>query len=160
MVAAFNAFNITAACPGNHDYDDGLANFKAQIHKSIAPWYVSNLFEPSDGTTPLAGTRAAEVIDWNGKRVGIMGLVEDWFDSVSAVDKSEYIYQDFVTRGRQVAKELRDAGAEFVIAITHMEHANDEKLAREVQSTACAAKPGTSRVTTSAPTCYALFAGA
>lgn len=39
---------------------------------------------------------------------------------------------DFVKKGREVAAELRHAGAAVVIALTHMRLPNDKKLAKEV----------------------------
>lgn len=136
MIAAFNALNVSAACPGNHDFDKGIANFAKQVAKSAFPWYVSNLFEPGhNGTTPLAGMRQAEVLrldDGRGARIGVLGLVEDWFDTIAAVRQHEYVYKDFVASGREAAKRLRAEGADIVVALTHMSHASDHRLAREV----------------------------
>ena len=36
--------------------------------------------------------------------------------------------------GRRLAKELRDEGAQLVVALTHMRVPNDQRLAREVQN--------------------------
>lgn len=54
---------------------------------------------------------------------------EEWLATLATVDPSEVIFQDYATRGTELAKQLRDEGATFIIAITHMRLPNDTRLA-------------------------------
>lgn len=65
-----------------------------------------------------------------GLRVGILGLMEaEWLDTLVAVDGAELCYTDFVGAATAGAAALRAAGADVVIALTHMRRPNDERLA-------------------------------
>jgi 5'-nucleotidase len=49
------------------------------------------------------------------------GLVEEeWLCTLGTVEPSQLEYSDFVTVGRLLGKQLREQGAEVVIALTHM----------------------------------------
>ncbi|XP_052229236.1 trifunctional nucleotide phosphoesterase protein YfkN-like isoform X2 [Dreissena polymorpha] len=73
------------------------------------------------------------IMDWNGVKVGLMGLVEsEWIDTLSTIDPADIIYEDFVIVGNRLAKELRDEGADIVVALTHMRWPNDRRVAQEI----------------------------
>lgn len=52
--------------------------------------------------------------------------------TLSTIDEDDTQYEDFVTCAKKLSVELRAAGAEIVIAATHMRLANDKKLAENV----------------------------
>ena len=64
-------------------------------------------------------------------QIGFMGLVEEeWLVTLATIDPSEVIFQDYVDRGTELASQLREEGADFVIALTHMRMPNDTRLAQ------------------------------
>ncbi len=70
---------------------------------------------------------------WNGKKIGIIGLIEqEWIATLSTIDPEDVEYIDFVTEGKRLALELRQQGAEYIIAMTHMRWPNDERMAASV----------------------------
>eukprot|EP01023_Acetabularia_acetabulum_P056390 TRINITY_DN65489_c0_g1_i1.p1 TRINITY_DN65489_c0_g1~~TRINITY_DN65489_c0_g1_i1.p1 ORF type:complete len:159 (+),score=35.00 TRINITY_DN65489_c0_g1_i1:101-577(+) len=63
-----------------------------------------------------------------------MGLVErEWLMTLATLDESHVQYIDFVEEGRKLVKELREQGAELIIALTHMRIHNDIRLASAVE---------------------------
>jgi 5'-nucleotidase len=99
---------------------------------------------------PLAQGKRSLILDHAGVRIGLMGLVErEWLDTLTLVRPSMVIhfvaspvltifpgdlrYDDFIMTARTLAAELRAAGAQVVIALTHMRQPNDEALAAAVQ---------------------------
>ncbi|XP_077862649.1 uncharacterized protein LOC144344643, partial [Saccoglossus kowalevskii] len=66
--------------------------------------------------------------------LGIIGLVEEeWLVTLATIDRCDLTYLDFVTHGRRLAKELKQQGADYVIALTHMRWPNDIRLAENVR---------------------------
>lgn len=57
---------------------------------------------------PYGGANKVWLKDWNGIRVGIVGLVEEeWLVTLGAVNAEEMDYQDFIQVGRQLAADLK-----------------------------------------------------
>jgi len=74
------------------------------------------------------------IIDWYGKKFGLIGLIEEeWMATLSTVDSEDLDYIDFVTEGRSLAQKLRAEGVDYVIALTHMRWPNDIRLAENVE---------------------------
>ena len=59
-------------------------------------------------------------------------MEKEWLDTLATINPSEITYTDFVAAGAMLAKELKEKGCDFVIALTHMRTPNDVKLAEEV----------------------------
>lgn len=82
----------------------------------------------------LADGKVTHIITWHGKKLGIIGLVEEeWMATLSAVDPEDLEYTDFVSEGRRLAQQLREKGVDYVIALTHMRWPNDIRLAENVE---------------------------
>ena len=70
-----NEFGIDVACFGNHEFDFGLTTLKALIHITNFPWLLSNVLDSEDGN-PVAGGKKFHILEKNGLKLGIIGLVE------------------------------------------------------------------------------------
>ncbi|KAK3727236.1 hypothetical protein QZH41_019303 [Actinostola sp. cb2023] len=131
MVPVLNSLNIDVAVYGNHDFDFGVDDLIEFNEATNFPWLMSNVIDKtSDG--PLANGDITKMLEWNGTKasIGFIGLVEEeWLATLATIDPSEVIFQDYATRGTELAKQLRDEGATLVIAITHMRIPNDTRLA-------------------------------
>ncbi|KAL4457316.1 hypothetical protein ABPG75_012181 [Micractinium tetrahymenae] len=93
---------------------------------------MANVLEEESGL-PLGGAVPTVLIEWQGVRVGLIGLVEEeWLTTLASVDPDEVRYLDFVPEGRRLEAELRTRGADLVIALTHMRLPNDLRLAESV----------------------------
>jgi len=132
MVPALNAIGIEIACFGNHDFDHGLEELQLLSKDNNFQWLISNVTDKKT-RRPLADGVVSRIIDLAGRKLGVMGLVEkEWLVTLATIDPSEVDYEDFCPCARRLAKQLREQGAEIIIALTHMRVPNDEKLAAEV----------------------------
>ena len=59
-------------------------------------------------------------------------MEREWLVTIPQLDESDVTFLDFCSEGRRLAAELRAAGADMVVALTHMRSPNDMKLAAEV----------------------------
>lgn len=128
MIAAFNQLGLNAATYGNHEFDFGLTITQQRVKGSKFPWISTNLLGP-DGK-PIGGAVSWVLLDWNGVKVGLIGLADNWLDLTSA--GPETTYQDFIKAAQQAVPELKAKGAQVIIALTHMAMADDEQLATSV----------------------------
>lgn len=133
MVPALNRIGIHTACFGNHDFDFGVDTLVELSSQNNFPWLISNVRDKRTGQ-PLAGGIASRILDFHGRRIGLMGLVErEWLVTLAKVEPEDIDYEDFCPCARRLAKELKERqGAEMVIALTHMRMPNDFLLAHEV----------------------------
>lgn len=131
MIPILNALNVNIAVFGNHDFDFGVDELVEFSGATNCPWLLSNVI---DNIThrQLADGEVKRIIEWGGRKIGFIGLVEEeWLATLATVDREEVTYLDFVTEGTRLAKELREEGAEFVVALTHMRGPNDRRLAEQ-----------------------------
>ncbi|XP_060566797.1 snake venom 5'-nucleotidase-like, partial [Ruditapes philippinarum] len=130
MIPMLNAIQVQCAVYGNHDFDFGVDHLEDFAEQTNFPWLMSNI---TDRLTfkPLAEGKVKHMLDWHGVKIGLMGLVEEeWIDTLSTIDPEDIIFEDFVEVGNKLAAELREEGADLVIALTHMRWPNDRKLAQ------------------------------
>lgn len=97
------------------------------------PWLLSNVLDKRTGKQ-LAGACEYLEMEWNGVKLGLVGLVErEWLATIPSIDMDQdVIYLDFVEEGKRLARMLKEKGADIVIALTHMRAPNDEILAASV----------------------------
>ena len=103
------------------------------MSKTTFPWLMSNVTDNETGRQ-LADGLVSHVLDWGGRRVGLLGLVErEWLDTIATINSDQVEYEDYVTSARRLARELKGEGCEVVIALTHMRTPNDIRLAENVE---------------------------
>ena len=133
MIPVLNHCETACAVFGNHDFDYGLENLVSVTTKTNFPWLMSNVYDIETGR-PLADGRLFHVIYKNGKKLGIIGLVEEeWLATLATIDQEDVRYNDFISEGRKYGKYLKEKEkVDYVIALTHMRMPNDVKLAENV----------------------------
>ncbi len=129
MVDAFNQLGLDYAVVGNHEMDFGLELAVERIAQSQFPWLSANVTDSVSGA-PYAGSLPSVLVDWNGVQVGIVGLLGNWLDLVGPTAQAQY--NDFITVGQQEVQNLKAQGAQFIIALTHMEIDEDRALAEAI----------------------------
>jgi len=129
MVDVFNRLGLDYATFGNHEFDFGPEVAAQRVKESKFPWVATNLVDKRTGE-PYVGAIRWALVDWNGVKVGVLGLIDNWLELTSPGPNAQYL--DFVAEGKKYARLLKQKGAEVVIALTHMDMANDEKLAAQV----------------------------
>lgn len=102
-----------------------------QLKRSATTWLLSNIVDPVT-KGPVAGCQRKALVTWNGIRVGMMGIVEDWLSMCSKIMPHEVEYVDMFETAAVIRDELRAQGAEVIIAMTHCRTMVDEELADRV----------------------------
>eukprot|EP00794_Sanderia_malayensis_P018960 gene18960-20866_t len=128
MIPVLRGIGVHAALYGNHDFDFGVDELLEFKNATMFPWLLSNAIDNLTGDFLADGVERL-LLDWQGRKVGVMGLIEEeWLATLATVDSSDVVYHDYVDVARRLATELRNEGAELVIALTHMRIPNDLRL--------------------------------
>eukprot|EP00742_Colponemidia_sp_Colp-10_P013894 GILJ01015731.1.p1 GENE.GILJ01015731.1~~GILJ01015731.1.p1 ORF type:complete len:907 (-),score=95.95 GILJ01015731.1:18-2522(-) len=84
---------------------------------------------------PLGGAISKSLVVWNGVRVGILGLSENWLPQCGQLKKEDWVYHDSEEVGERMAQELKRVdGAEVVIALCHNRFSKDIELSEKCPS--------------------------
>jgi 5'-nucleotidase len=126
----YNAMGYDAMTIGNHEYDNGQQPLAEFILGANFPVLSANTVV--DASSPLSGLiRAGTIVERGGKKIGIFGLTTP--DTVTISNPGPGIsFTDVVEAAKEQVKALRRAGAEIIIALTHIGYENDVLLARSV----------------------------
>lgn len=132
MVDVFNAAGLDANTIGNHDFDYGPDNFIEQVRASRFPWLSANVTDRRTGDVfgAEAGTRRYLIREVGGVRVGLTGAAWQFLSATSAGPNVEV--QDAATALRALVPQMRSAGAQAVIVMSHMCLAEAEQVASAV----------------------------
>ncbi|WP_436910587.1 5'-nucleotidase C-terminal domain-containing protein [Halosimplex marinum] len=134
-VAATNVVDPAADVVGNHDLDygfDAVANYTAA---SGYPWLLANVRAEDGGGVP--GTENYTIVERDGVRVGVVGLVDDAIEPKTAVDFDEAGYEvaDYSEVGAEIATELKtEKDVDVVVAAAHIGIGDSRELARETDN--------------------------
>ena len=130
MIDLANAVGFDLAVPGNHEFDFGPEVLQERLAESDATWLLANI--DYRGQRGFPGTRATTMIEKDGYELGFLGLVTPDTAEISAAGESvTFLPQAEVAAA--LAAELRSAGADLVIALTHNRTAEDTDLLRRVR---------------------------
>jgi 2',3'-cyclic-nucleotide 2'-phosphodiesterase (5'-nucleotidase family) len=131
MVDAWNALGLDYAVVGNHEFDFGDDVLRARIHESHFTWLGANVEDAKTGKT-FDGLKSWDVRDVGGVRVGVFGVVLPETQGSSKAGKDTR-FQPFCEAAKRAVEEVRAAGAQVVVALTHLEDSEDRELARCVR---------------------------
>lgn len=130
MIPVLNSVGTDVAVFGNHDFDFGLEVLQKWVEKCNFPWLMSNVIDNETGR-PLGNGKISHIVNHNGLRVGLMGLVEkEWLDTLPTIDPNEVTYIDYIEAGNRLADDLLKEDCDVIIALTHMRTPNDLNLAQ------------------------------
>lgn len=133
MIPVLNDIRVDCAVFGNHEFDYGVDNLIEFVKQTTFPWLLSNVID-KETNNQLGDGQIFHIIERSGFRFGLIGLIEEeWLSTLSTLDSSDVIYQDFVERGRELATWLKsELNVDYVIALTHFRTPNDIRLADSV----------------------------
>jgi len=132
MVPVLNKLGVHCAVYGNHDFDFGLETLESLAGRTDFPWLMSNVIDNETGR-PLAEGKMHHIIERDGRKIGLIGLVErEWLDTLATINPEEVDFTDYVDAASMLATELKRKGCDYVIALTHMRTPNDIRLAESV----------------------------
>lgn len=129
MIEAFNALGVDVATFGNHEFDFGDEVLARRIAESHFTWVVANVVDeagrPFPGTYPFVVRQMGEI------GVGILGLVTPETKELSSPGKP-WRFLDPVETARRYIPQMKQMGADVIVALTHQSMADDVRLMREV----------------------------
>lgn len=130
MIPVLNDIGVDCAVFGNHEFDYGVDNLIDFVKRTTFPWLLSNVID-KETSNQLGDGQVFHIMERAGLKIGLIGLIEEeWLSTLSTLDSSDVIYQDFVTRGQELARWLKSDPhqVDYVIALTHFRTPNDIRL--------------------------------
>lgn len=133
VIDAMNAGDIEYTTFGNHDFDRGPENAAEMVDRSEFPWVTANVTDRDTGGTFAAdsGAERYALHDIGGVTVGITGLLTDQAPELTSLGDDVEV-SDAVEAASTVVPEMREAGADVTIALSHLNQPRPEEVAREV----------------------------
>jgi 2',3'-cyclic-nucleotide 2'-phosphodiesterase (5'-nucleotidase family) len=129
MIELMDAVGLQYAVPGNHEFDFGPTVFAQRLKASHAMWLASNL-RRADGK-PMDGISPNAMVEIEGIKIGMFGLITPETVTLSAPG-DVYIFADPVQTARSQVETLMAQGAQFIVALTHLDWEQERELARQV----------------------------
>lgn len=130
MIELMNAIGMDIAVLGNHEFDFGPEVAGQRIGESSFPWLGTNVLGP-DGK-PALGMTGLHIVKAGAFTVGFFGLLTPDTDVISSPGP-EISFASVAETAAASVKELKERGAEVIVALTHLGFAGDVALAREVR---------------------------
>ncbi len=130
MIEITNEMGFDFAVPGNHEFDFGPDIAAQRIAASHYPWLAANLLT-ADGK-PAVGTRPFALIERGGFRIGLFGLITPETATLSSPGDG-IRFAPVRETARRMVERLREEGADFIVALTHLDFATDRRLMEEVE---------------------------
>jgi 5'-nucleotidase / UDP-sugar diphosphatase len=130
MIDLANAIGIEVAVVGNHEFDFGPDVLKQRLSESKSRWLAGNL--GYKGKAGFPGTAATWLIERGDYKIGFLGLLTPETMLISSAGK-DVTFGSMTEAGAALAGELKKAGADVVIALTHDGMAADLELLRAVK---------------------------
>jgi 5'-nucleotidase len=134
MIDAWNQVGLDYSVFGNHEFDYGDDVLVQRIKESKFKWLGANVVDSKTGKT-FAGTPLFDIRELGGAKVGIFGITLPETKTTSKPGPTTE-FRDPCETARAIIPRMRAAGAQAVVALTHLSLAQDKALAR------CAADAG------------------
>ncbi len=115
MIVFSNMIGTDVMAPGNHEFDFGVDVFKQRMTESNFPWIAANITN-ADGSA-VEGMAATLMKEVGGAKIGFIGLAEEASHLLSST--GDLKFSSPVDAAKAKAKELREAGADLIVAINH-----------------------------------------
>ena len=124
MVELFNAMKLDLMVLGNHEWDFGPEVLRQRIAEAEFPVLATNVSE-EDGQA-IRGTLRTHMVQVGSHQVGFMGLVTPETKVLSSTGAMTFAPN--LATARATAQELRDQGADLVVALAHLDYNEDLEI--------------------------------
>ena len=128
MIEAWNAAGLDYATLGNHEFDFGPEVLLQRMSESKFKWLAANVLDKQTGKL-FGDTPEFIVREFDGVKIGIFGILLPETVSTSRPGPNVEIREACAT-ANQVIPKIRAAGAQVIVALTHLSMAEDKALAR------------------------------
>jgi 2',3'-cyclic-nucleotide 2'-phosphodiesterase (5'-nucleotidase family) len=130
MIELTNAIGIEVAVLGNHEFDFGPAVAEERIRAARYPWLGSNVLG-ADGK-PAVGAADLWLKEVGGYRLGFFGVLTPETATLSQPG-TQISFAPPRAVAENAVRQLREMGADLVVALTHLDLADDRALAADVE---------------------------
>lgn len=130
MIDLFNMMEVDVVVFGNHEFDYGMDVLKKRMDESNFYWLGSNIFSEHRGKL-LGKAHSTLIFEVDGIQVGMLGILTPE-TSTLARDAKEVIFAPIVISAQAAVHNLKQAGADIIIALTHLNMEEDLYLAKYV----------------------------
>jgi 5'-nucleotidase / UDP-sugar diphosphatase len=128
MIEAWNLVGLDYASFGNHEFDYGPDVLFDRVRESNFKWLGANVWDKKTGRL-FADTPEFVVREFEGVKIGIFGILLPDTLKTSSPGNNVDIRPPCETAARVMPK-IRAAGAQVIVALTHLSMAEDKELAR------------------------------
>jgi 5'-nucleotidase len=128
MIDAWNQAGLDYSVFGNHEFDYGDEELLKRMKESKFKWLGANVVNATSGKT-FGDTPPFDVRSLGGVKVGLLGLTLPETKTTSKPGPTTE-FRDPCETARAVIPQMRAAGAQAVVALTHLSLAQDKALAR------------------------------
>lgn len=128
-IELFNMLGVDMVVLGNHEFDFGPEVVKQRIAESQFPWLTANAFGV-DGKY-FTGQKQTYLVDVEGIKIGFFGLITVETPELSSTDK-KVCFSPLAFTAKKMIEELKEQGADVIVALTHLLMHEDRQLAKEV----------------------------
>jgi 5'-nucleotidase len=128
MIEAWNLSGLDYATFGNHEFDFGPAVLQERMRESHFKWLAANVVDKKTGKL-FAETPEFVVREFAGVKVGLFGIVlQDTL--LTSRPGPDVDIQDPCAAATRVVPKIHAAGAQVIVALTHLSMSEDKQLAR------------------------------
>lgn len=127
MIDAWNMVGLDYSVFGNHEFDLKTADLLERMKESKFIWLGANVVESKTGKI-FANTPPYVIRSIGGVKIGLIGLLLPETKETSSMEAGLNV-ADYCTTARKLVPEMRKAGANVVIGLTHLFMHQDKKLA-------------------------------
>jgi 2',3'-cyclic-nucleotide 2'-phosphodiesterase (5'-nucleotidase family) len=129
MVALFNTLGVDAVVFGNHEFDFGPEVTQQRMAEARFAWLGTNVLGPEG--KPFGGALATMTRQVGELTIGFLGLLTPETARLSSPGPM-VTFAPVVPTAKTAVEALRQAGADVIIALTHLSLAEDRALAQQV----------------------------
>ena len=130
MIELMNAIGLDAAGLGNHEFDFGDEVMARHMAASNFAWLATNTLG-ADGR-PFGGARSTLIRKVGELKVGMFSLLTPETTHLSSPGEG-ITFTSPVETALKAVESLKAEGADFIVAITHLDLAGDRALAKRVR---------------------------
>ncbi|HUR34440.1 MAG TPA: bifunctional UDP-sugar hydrolase/5'-nucleotidase [Vicinamibacterales bacterium] len=131
MLESLNAIGLDYATFGNHEFDFGVDVLIARMRQSTFEWLAANIVDRQ--TNELVGGAKPYVIrTMGGLKVGIIGLCITTEGMTRPDLRARLDMRDPIETAEKYVPEMKRAGADVIVALTHLRIQTDRALAERV----------------------------
>ena len=128
MMESLGAMGLDIATLGNHEFDFGPEILRQRMQQAKWQWVVSNILDAATGE-PVGGAAPYLVREYGDLKVGFLGLCLAG-EEISPGNRQGFTFVDPFEAAARYVPILESEGVDLIVAVTHLDFADDVRLAR------------------------------